>query len=503
MALNYSHMPIFPAHIPEDNMVSPMRIVNGCLVEGIPDKTGEGFIWPRHASWEREEWFECGRERVDSCGLRESASKDIVDLLPSDPFEMGINTYSFEMALRTTFTALRGWLNDLEIDCGRLQNDIVGPIKEDYSFLNGLDFIWDNAMMFSHSSSNDQSDHKLNASCSMNPLPKEVVTGDALVPCFGTTTVCGTRDSSLGFDCEYTDDFIAHMEEEDLSCHYDDNGEAPHEGLFYALGYLGVKDLLSVQMVSKSFRSTVKDDPLLWRNIHIYKPLNERITDDALQLLSSMARGNVRCLSFVDCHLITDDGLRRVLEANPRVTKLCVPGCTRLSINGIMNILEAFNSKQGSRIRHLRVGGLYGMTHEHYERLMTVLRADSLNQKNDHNPHFYSWRSRYRLCDDDRPLDIEPCPKCDQIRLVYHCPSEVCRAKDSSTQECRACIICIPRCIECGKCFDDGPYEETFYLEKVCADCFNRMENQGEGDVGGSHMHLNPCEFSQNICIRG
>nr|GLL49541.1 F-box protein SKIP14-like [Ipomoea trifida] len=492
MALNYSHRPIFPAHISEDNLVSPMRIVNGYLVEGVPDKTGEGFIWPRHTGGESEEWFEYGRERVDSCGLPESASKDIIDLLPSDPFEMGASTYPIEMAIRTTVTALTGWLKDLEIDCGGSQRDIVGPIKEDYSFL-----IWNNAMRFQQFPSH----YKLNISSCMNPSHERAV-GDEL-PQFGTSSTCSTRD--IGFDNGYSNDFVPWIQEKDLACSSDDKGEAPHEGLSYALNYLGVKDLLSVQMVCKSLCSTVKNDPLLWRSIHIDKPLNERITDDVLQLLTSRAQGSMECLSLVECPRITDDGLRRVLEANPHLTKLCVPGCTRLSIEGIMNILRAFNSKKGIGIRHLRIGGLYGVTHEHYEGLKSLLGAESLKEQNDPKPHFYLRGSVYRLCDDDRPIDIEVCPRCEKMRLVYDCPSEGCQVKDRATQGCRACTLCIARCVQCGKCINDGPYEETFCLENLCTDCRDQIENQErhEEEETGVRKHLHPHERGHNISLHG
>jgi len=96
----------------------------------------------------------------------------------------------------------------------------------------------------------------------------------------------------------------------------------PHPALSYSLGYLGLSDLLVVERVCKSLHSTVHDDPLLWRSIHVDQPLNERITDDVLFRLANRAQGNLQCLSLVECTRITDDGLRRVLESNPKLTKV-------------------------------------------------------------------------------------------------------------------------------------------------------------------------------------
>lgn len=164
-----------------------------------------------------------------------------------------------------------------------------------------------------------------------------------------------------------------------------------------------------------------------------------------------------------------------------------------------MNILRAFNCERGMSIRHLRIGGLYGVTHEHYEGLKSLLGAESLNEQNDPKPHFYLRGSIYRLCDDDRAIDIEVCPRCDKMRLVYDCPSEGCQVKDSATQGCRACTLCIPRCVQCGKCINDGPYEETFCLENLCTDCRDQIENQERG----LRKHLHPHERGHNISLHG
>lgn len=173
-----------------------------------------------------------------------------------------------------------------------------------------------------------------------------------------------------------------------------------------------------------------------------------------------------------------------MLDNNSRLTKLCVPGCTRLGIDNIVNSLKAIRSNKGAPgIKHLRIGGLYGVTDEHFEELKILLGADSIAQQNVHKPHLYN-RKLYLLCDDDNAIDIEICPKCQKLRLVYDCPSGLCQSNDHAAQVCRACTLCIPRCVQCGRCISDGEYEETFCLELLCSDCFkqslNCQENQGE-----------------------
>ncbi|KAK4402693.1 F-box protein SKIP14, partial [Sesamum angolense] len=215
MALNYSHRPVFPAHISEENLVSPVRIVNGSS---------------------------------------ESTSKDIVDLLPSDPFGMDI---------KTTFTAITGWLEDLEVDCG----------------------------------GTSQLNEKMNVG--MQSVPSNLQYGKYI---YGGT-VWGERLApyDIGFQPSCNMGEIVGFRNESDSCDSElQSGKkvegaanfegVPHEALAFALSYLGVKDLLSVERVCKSLLSTVRGDPLLWMTIHIDQPLNERITDDVLVQLASRAQ---------------------------------------------------------------------------------------------------------------------------------------------------------------------------------------------------------------------
>lgn len=468
MALNFSHRPIFPAHLSEDNLVSPMRIANGCLMEGIPERSGDGFVRPSwHSNRDIECCFDYGRgDRVDRSGSPESSSGDVLDLLPSDPFGMDIST---------TFTALTGWLEDLEVDYGGYGRNNFGNSGGEYDLFAGLNFIWNNAMQFQAFPSKVHfGGNKSNTAHQVDGCTNDKGEGNSLTQ-GGFGSVPTVQDAAIF--CDESANTVGHGIEQ---CHEvaescpDGDGEAPHAGLVFALGFLGVRDLLSVDRVCRYLHSTVRSEALLWRSIHIDQPLNERITDDVLFQLTSRAQGNLQCLSLVECPRITDDGLKRVLENNPRLTKLCVPGCTKLSVEGIVNNLKAFKCKGTQGIKHLRIGGLYGVTDEHFEQLKLLLGADiRSNQQNDHKPHFYHRGNLYLLCDDERAIDIEICPRCQKLRLVYDCPAEGCQERERDVaQQCRACRLCIPRCFQCGCCINDNEYEETFCLDWLCSDCF-------------------------------
>ncbi|KAJ8464314.1 hypothetical protein OPV22_026866 [Ensete ventricosum] len=240
-----------------------------------------------------------------------------------------------------------------------------------------------------------------------------------------------------------------HAEE---ACSIIDDG-TPHEGLLFSLGYLGVRDLLSVEAVCRSLRFAVQSDTLLWRCIHIDSPLSEKITDDVLLRLTQRAQGNLQCLSLTGCSRITDDGLKRVLDNNPRLRKLSVPGCVRLSLDGIINSLKVLQSQGMPGIEHLKLGRLFIVSEEQYGELKLLLGVEQLQQAKHQKPRFYHTDRSSPACDDDCIIDIELCPLCQKYKLVYECPSESCRGKGS--KQCRACDVCIARCIQCGKCIKD------------------------------------------------
>lgn len=447
MALNYSQRPIFPAHTSEDNLISPLRIVNGYVVEGMAEKTGD-----------MQDRFGYGRERVDKGGSPDPVSADIIDLLPSDPFGMDIDI--------GTFTAITGWLEDLEVDYGQyVKNNIVNT-DEDYGLFAGLNLIWSSAMRFQTYPSNEAPDFKGGAGFMVDKY---------MAGC----QFRGAEDDNMSFNHGSTSALVTKCQDlaDDFGQTSNASGGDPHEAFVLALSYLGTRDLLVVERVCRSLCSTIRNDSLLWRNIHIDQPLNERITDDVLVQLTNRAGGYLESLTLTKCPRITDDGLKCVLETNPKLTKLSIPGCTRLSIEGILKTLKAFKSSNAtSCIKQIRTGGFYGITHEHFKELKFLLGTDNNNmQQNSCNPHYYHRGNLYIPSDDNRDIDVEICPRCQNVRLVYDCPAESCQVKDHCGDLCRACIICIPRCAQCGRCVHNSEYEETFSLEYLCSGCLKDM----------------------------
>ncbi|OMO81416.1 hypothetical protein COLO4_23604 [Corchorus olitorius] len=468
-----------------------MRMANGYLVEGITEKNGDGYSKSWHSNLEMEDCFDYGRNRSgDRCGSQESVSNDIIDLLPSDPFGMDI---------KTTFTAITGWLEDLEVDYGHYVRNGTGTSDGSYQLFAGLNFIWNNAMMFQTFPGSTGFECKGSVSGGFGGSSQVKEGGD--VSDGAALESSSNVEDSLCFRNEDTVSVDEDNEEfQDCEVSSDEDEGAPHEALILALGYLGVRDLFVVEKVCTSLRSTVQNDPLLWRSIHIDQPLSEKITDDVLLQVTSRAQGSLQCLSLVDCQRITDEGLKRVVEKNPKLVKLSVPGCTKLSIEGILNCLKALKSMGTNGVKHLRIGGLYGGTQKHFEELKFLLGMDDQVQQNVQKPHFYNRGNVYLSCEDDRPIDIDMCPRCQNMRLVYDCPAEGCQRKEHNAQLCRACTLCIARCVQCGRCINDSEYEETFCLELLCSNCWrlqlarqNRMIGPSNlpalQQIGNIHLH--------------
>ena len=295
---------------------------------------------------------------------------------------------------------------------------------------------------------------------------------------------------------------------EEGNCVSSDAGEPPHAALNFVLGYLGTRELLVIESVCKSLQSTAEDDPFFWRNINICGKVDVKITDDILLKLTSKAQGGLESLSLVNCVMISDNGLNEVLLNNPKVTKvgntdylqsyrtntrslliftsflqLCVPGCTRLTIGGIVDSLKAFKSKGRPGLKHLSIAGMYGVTEAHFKELeKLLLGTDNLTQLNTHEPRFYRGGIHFPSCNDGRAIDIEQCPKCMNMRIVYDCPVVGCKGikegdtdPNTNAQRCRGCTLCIARCNWCGRCIDETVHEETFSLDLRCIDCGKKI----------------------------
>ncbi|XP_011098822.1 F-box protein SKIP14 [Sesamum indicum] len=444
----------------EENVCGGVRSDDGYFMEGWPGAETEELV--DFDDSESHEGYE-----------------DIADLLPNDPFGMEINIglpndpcgmdfnislptdpFGMDFNIEATVAAITGWIEDFGLKACGLETDEASEDKntDDNKFFAELNFVWTSSMEYEQEEGKNEV-----VGSGIESYPQDGSYDDR--------NMSGSdMEGLMFFGCEkYQNE---HVNEASVA-----DGGAPADALFFALGYLGVMDLLSVERVCKPLRDAVQNDPLLWRNIHIDLPLNDKITDDDLLRLTNRAQGTLASLNLVKCFKITNAGLKRVLQSNPGMTKLSVPGCTRLSIEDVLHDLKVFNSVALPGIKLLRICELFGLTNQHLKDFKLLLGADEDKKPSNYKPRFYRAGQLYLSLDDERVIDVETCPRCQHARSVYDCPAESCQAKIHSVNACRACIFCIARCISCGCCLDNKAYEETFCLDLLCLDCLAQLLN--------------------------
>ncbi|KAK8924042.1 F-box protein SKIP14 [Platanthera zijinensis] len=403
-------------------------------------------------------WENSGSQGFGACGsgvdwAEMNNSRDPVDFLPSDPFGMNRRTTLPEINLDHKISeAIAGWIGFCIDDYQVYADDLVAGFS---CYCNKT--LWPSF-----------------------ELPMD--SGSSSFFCFDEDFV------GLALD-EDGDRRSWAMEEASISgrgdsIHNDGDLNSLHDGLLLSLGYLDVLDLLSVERVCRSLRSSVQNDTLLWRCIHVGSPSGENMDDDDLYRLTQRARGNLQCLSLVHCSSISDEGLKRVLENNPSLKKLSVPGCLRLTADGLINSLKALQSSGAPRIKSLKLGTHFVGSAEEFEELRLLVGADDgPNQMKARKQRFYHDFISSPGCDDEADensvIDIEICPRCQKCRLLFDCPFESCCGR--GPEHCRACSSCIERCTECGRCVDNCRYTETFLFHNICAACLS--ESSGSEDM--------------------
>ncbi|KAL6652494.1 hypothetical protein ACP70R_011419 [Stipagrostis hirtigluma subsp. patula] len=396
---------------------------------------------------------------------------DPVDLLPTDPFDMN---------LETTFTAaIASCFGDLTVmsGAGRFGSGGDDAVFADLSYylnqafvlspepwIGGYMGVFEGPFGFGGLSVGGCTDRfsrsPHSASCSQ--------------PSGFVEDACSSHDAALA--CRDTVDAPPAQE----------GGDA-HDAMTYALGFLGLRDILSVEMVCKSLRSAIRNEPFLWRCIHIDSHLGEKISDADLLRLTQKSPGALQCLSLVRCTKITDQGLKAVLESNLQLTELGIFGNVRLTPQGLLDNLRSFNMEAAIGIKKLRIGNLFNASKEQYEEILSLLKIDKTQELHKREPRIFhadcflpdlhgGYAPDCFLPDlhDEYSLDIEKCPKCPNYKLVYDCPVEGCNISRSGT--CRGCLVCIRRCLRCGRCID-SEYEETFSLDHLCPSCSKNRDS--------------------------
>ncbi|RWR95986.1 F-box protein SKIP28-like protein [Cinnamomum micranthum f. kanehirae] len=136
--------------------------------------------------------------------------------------------------------------------------------------------------------------------------------------------------------------------------------------------------------------------------------------------------------------------------------RLHIPGCSVLTPGGVVRAVEKLNN-----LKHLRVYGIPNTTKEHLYSLNSLLRI------NPQRP-LVIYNGEHPTC--SPYIDVDICPKIDEVRFVFDCPREGRCQKWS----CKGFLFCIVRCKECGGSI--SPVElgaaETVCRDSLCNACW-------------------------------
>ncbi|XP_024316987.1 F-box protein SKIP28 isoform X2 [Brachypodium distachyon] len=165
----------------------------------------------------------------------------------------------------------------------------------------------------------------------------------------------------------------------------------------------------------------------------------------------------------------------RLLKCNTIHLGLCmlyVPKCTGLTGDGVVKIVQLLDEQNGNTNR-LRLHGISRMTKHHLDIINSLMCKRNPQVKEDGRPLFYNHRVHEMLnTNDERPIDVDVCPMCKNVRLVFDCTRDDCRKAEYSWCQgwwCRGCLFCVARCENCGGCISSED------LSDACLACSDFM----------------------------
>ncbi|NP_001345619.1 F-box protein SKIP14-like isoform X1 [Zea mays] len=414
----------------------------------------------------------------DDLELEEEES-DPVDLLPTDPFGMNLET-TFTAAIASCIGDLTGMSGAGHLGSG----DDDGFYADLSYYLNQAFVLTPEPWSGAYTSVFEDSfvSGCLSGAGGMEQFSRLPPSSFCSEPIGVTDDPSSSCDTALPC-CDMVD--VAPVQE----------GNDAHEAMVFVLSYLGLRDILSIEMVCKSLRSAVRNEPFLWKCIHIDSHLGEKMSDADLLCLTQKSPGSLQCLSLMCCVNITDQGLKAVLESNLQLTKLGIFGAFRITHQGLVDSLRSFSMEADIGIKKLRVANRVTASEVQYVELLSLMKIDKEMPLHKQEPRiFHADRLLPDLhggyvpdsfvpdLHDEYALDIEKCPLCPNYKLVYDCTSKECKTSGSSI--CRGCVVCISRCLRCGRCIDsEFEFEETFFLGSICHDCVKYSPHHRKIDV--------------------
>ncbi|NP_001240191.1 F-box protein SKIP28-like [Glycine max] len=234
-----------------------------------------------------------------------------------------------------------------------------------------------------------------------------------------------------------------------------------------------------MSQVCTSLRDAVNNDILPWLNVIVQRPLSWRLNDEILIKITSKANGRLKTLALINCMHVTDHGLQRVVQQNPLINKLHIPACTGITPEGVLGAVKTL-CQRSNCLKTLSINGIYNIQKEHLDMLIMNLGKNQPleEQQKQQQPVYYHERCSFSVFKQEeswRLIDLEICPRCFEVRMVYDCPKEHCTRREWPLAPCRGCNFCIPRCENCGGCIESGEVEEGACEDIFCLECWLQL----------------------------
>ena len=171
--------------------------------------------------------------------------------------------------------------------------------------------------------------------------------------------------------------------------------------------------------------------------------------------------------------------------------QLFLPECTGLTPEGVIRAVKTLSENHHS-LKSLRIHGIYNIKKDHLDTIRSYFQMKLPQQEHQRQqPILFHHRNSPEFRNEESnpmiDIDVDICPKCNNVSMVYDCPRETCKKKS-----CKACNLCIPRCEECGECIiESEELEATACGDNLCSNCWLQLPKCNFCNQPYCKLHIN------------